>query len=274
LFFSCQTFELPRNKRKFKRKKIDDDFDSGFEADDESEDQDIKKNNKLVMKVVKQGDTRHKQSSVDNENTLGDIEQDIFLPKNLTFARDLIKKNFNNDIYDEDYDEDDDDGKASKKAVFEMPRKPLSSYTKWSRWTKCSPKCITRRFKKCRPHAYNICGNDVIREIAYCYTEGSFCEEWISSQINKIGNSNSIEVTSTRRTTTTRLTTTTTSTQSPLENSVSQNFGRPTSGRRRKPKTWETKPQNLQCGFPSIRNKNSDFLLKIIGGRAARRGQV
>lgn len=233
--------------------------------------------------MVKQGDFRHKQS-FDNANSLGDIEQDIFLPKNLTIAGDLVKngrqrRKFENsveddvDIYDEDYEEFDEDGKASKKAVFEMPRKPLSSYTKWSRWSKCSPKCITRRLKKCRPHAYNICANDVIREIAYCYTEGSFCEEWISSQINKIGqSSNSIESQKPTKRTTTIATTTT---QSPLDNSVSQNFVRPNNGRRRKPKqSWETKPQNLQCGFPSIRNKNSDFLLKIIGGRVARRGQV
>lgn len=28
-----------------------------------------------------------------------------------------------------------------------------------------------------------ICGSEVLREVAYCYTEGSFCEEWIVRQM-------------------------------------------------------------------------------------------
>lgn len=234
------------------------------------------------MKVVKQGDYRHKQS-FDSDDGLGDIEQDIFLPRNLTLTSGRMvksgrrrRKNENfledadYDIYDEYYDID---GKTSKKAVFEVPRKPLPSYSKWSRWSKCTPKCITRRYKKCRPYARHICGNDVIREIAYCYTEGSFCEEWIHSQMTKIDQPPITTTTTTRRTTT--RTTRPPKTESPLMNAVSQNFQRPMGGKRRKPKqNNETKPQNFQCGFPSIRNKNSDFLLKIIGGRTARRGQV
>lgn len=28
-----------------------------------------------------------------------------------------------------------------------------------------------------------VCGNEVIQETAYCYTEGSYCERWIQKQI-------------------------------------------------------------------------------------------
>lgn len=274
------------------------------------------------MKVVKQGDYRHKQSdhrkSGGTRRGIGDIEQDFFLPLNLTFYNSKIShknsiklksgysgyhhNNYNNnDDYiqnefeadDGDFDsnnnffntnndelDEDPDMKAGVergkiKAVFEVPRKPVSNYSKWSRWSKCSPKCITKRYKKCRPHARQICGNDIIREVAYCYTEGSFCEEWISTQITKI-NGNQIDT----PTTTVRTTTTTTvrsprasrRTESPLSNSISNFYGQ---GRRRnKTSLLDYRPQNYQCGFPSIRNKNSDFTLKIIGGKVARRGAV
>ncbi|CAO1401444.1 unnamed protein product [Diamesa serratosioi] len=160
--------------------------------------------------------------------------------------------------------------KGKIKAVFEMPRKPLPNYSKWSRWTKCSPKCTTRRFKKCKPHARQVCGNDIIREIAYCYTEGSFCEEWISSQINQIGASNTIESPKS----TTKTPKVERRTESPLVNSVSQDFynlNKPLRGKKKI--APEFRPQNIQCGFPSIRNKKNDFALKIIGGKSSRRGQ-
>lgn len=37
-------------------------------------------------------------------------------------------------------------------------------YTKWSRWSKCSAKCITRRWRRCR--IKEICGNEVLREVS------------------------------------------------------------------------------------------------------------
>lgn len=247
------------------------------------------------MKVVKQGDYQHKQSTFRNSGGLGDIEQEFFLPRNLTFfnpptvdtsttdkneLRHQMKKRLSDyDSRESSFDFDDEENdieiekmtkafeKAKTKAVFEMPRKPLANYSKWSRWSKCSPKCVTRRYKKCRPHARQVCGNDIIREIAYCYTEGSFCEEWISSQISKIG---AVEA-STKPPKVSRRT------ESPLTNSVSQNFYGSNSGsdsKRKNKGNIESKPQNLQCGFPSIRNKNNDFALKIIGGKTSRRAQV
>lgn len=37
--------------------------------------------------------------------------------------------------------------RSREKAVFEMPRKVENPYTKWSKWTKCTAKCTTRRLK-------------------------------------------------------------------------------------------------------------------------------
>lgn len=255
-------------------------------------------NNRIVMKVVKQGDYRHKQFHNHRSGSF-DIEQEFFLPRNVSLfnLREIsptmmLKSglNFDNDSSDdesggnmlEDIDEEAADTRSryergKTKAVFEVPRKPISNYSKWSKWSRCTAKCVTRRFKKCRPHARHICGNDVIREIAYCYTDGSFCEEWIHSQITRL---NSID--SKTSTTTTTTTTTTRSprgsrrrTESPLSNTISPNFyGSSYTANKRKDKAYLDyyKPQNFQCGFPSIRNKNTDFTLKIIGGRVSRKG--
>lgn len=292
---SDEDFEsFDRQKKKSKKKKkaqvVEDD---PYIADDEDEDVVDKKRgnvldeNRLVMKVVKQGDYQHKQTFDRRSGGLGDIEQDFFLPRNLTHfianstvssksRRHVDSEEDSLEVNEEDYEAVNGNmtkaaDRAKTKAVFEMPRKPLANYSKWSRWSKCSPKCVTRRYKKCRPHARQTCGNDIIREIAYCYTEGSFCEEWISSQISKLGSYNAIESPKT----TTKAPKVTRRTESPLVNSVSQNFyGTNTNSKRKNKVNPEYKPQNFQCGFPSIRNKNNDFALKIIGGKTSRRAQV
>jgi hypothetical protein len=202
------------------------------------------------MKVVKFPSKSYaRKSTVDGE---------LFLPKRTSLRN----------LPDYDYaDDEDDENNGKTKAVFEVPRKPpVSNYSKWSRWSKCTQKCVTRRYKKCLPHARHICANDIIREIAYCYTEGSFCQEWISANINKPAES---------PTTTVRPTKAPRRTESPLSNTISPNFyGSSYTGRRRSKIVGDVRPQALQCGFPSIRNKSSDFTLKIIGGKAARRGAV
>lgn len=286
--YSSDEDTKPNSKRTNarKQKKFEDD---PYVADDEDEDYNGKKRrsleekNRLVMKVVKQGDYQHKQSFDESSGGLGDIEQDFFLPRNLTMFKgdsELSLKsgsryqNQDDDSFESesDFDEEIDDNKPARtKAVFEMPRKPLANFSKWSRWSKCSPKCVTKRFKKCRPHARQICGNEIIREIAYCYTEGSFCEEWISSQITKISEYNKIEAPKP----TTKAPRPARRTESPLLNSVSQNFYGSNAASKKNPKyKQQTKPQNFQCGFPSIRNKNNDFALKIIGGKTSRRAAV
>lgn len=304
---SDEDFDEKRVDKKKKKKQVPE--DDPYIADDEDEDfngkqrRSVNDDSRLVMKVVKQGDYQHKQSYDRRSGGLGDIEQDFFLPRNLTLFNKLMSNSTVkpkagsksrrqvasdeeeswqeelDDVY-EDYDGENGNmtktgDRAKTKAVFEMPRKPPANYSKWSRWSKCSPKCVTRRYKKCRLHARLSCGNDIIREIAYCYTEGSFCEEWISSQISKLGSYNTIETPKT--TTTTKAPKVTRRTESPLVNSVSQNFygSNTNSGSKRKNKMNPLfKPQNFQCGFPSIRNKNNDFALKIIGGKTSRRAQV
>lgn len=248
--------------------------------------------NRIVMKVVKQGDYRHKQFHNQRSGSI-DIEEEFFLPQNVSLFNNYgispttmtLKSgglNSHNDESENEEDDDDEDTdtrsggveRGKTKAVFEVPRKPISNYSKWSRWSRCSGKCVTRRFKKCRPHARHICGNDVIREIAYCYTEGSFCEEWIHSQISRLNSVDERKTTSTTSTTTRSPRGSRRRTESPLLNTISPNFyGNSLTANRRKDKINfdYNKPQNLQCGFPSIRNKNTDFTLRIIGGRVAKR---
>lgn len=291
--------KTPKQHKRKQRKKPEVNLDP-YAADDEDdeylrtkrhndnfESDDINDNdNRIVMKVVKQGDYRHKQIHNQRSGSLGDIEQEFFLPRNkssynlrmpLNSTSSLqLRQSYSetDDSEDENEDEDLDEitdtrsgvERGKTKAVFEVPRKPISNYSKWSRWSRCSTKCVTRRFKKCRPHAKPICGSDIIREIAYCYTEGSFCEEWIHSQITKLSS-----VESTTTTTTTKAPRSSRRrTESPLSNAISSNFyGSSLSANKRKD---NSKAQNLQCGFPSIRSKNNDFTLKIIGGKVARRG--
>ncbi|KAI4472572.1 hypothetical protein M0802_008841 [Mischocyttarus mexicanus] len=68
-------------------------------------------------------------------------------------------------------------------------------YGKWSKWSPCTRLCTTQRHRQvdklpiprylkrmwCRKPG--ICGRDVIRESAYCYVEGSFCQRWIHRKI-------------------------------------------------------------------------------------------
>ncbi|KAM0728427.1 Serine protease 1 [Formica fusca] len=54
-------------------------------------------------------------------------------------------------------------------------------YGKWSKWSPCTRLCTTQRHRWCRKPG--ICGRDVIRESAYCYVEGSFCQRWIHRKI-------------------------------------------------------------------------------------------
>ncbi|CAK9816871.1 Serine protease 1 [Anthophora plagiata] len=54
-------------------------------------------------------------------------------------------------------------------------------YGKWSKWSPCTRLCTTQRHRWCKKPG--ICGRDVIRESAYCYVEGSFCQRWIHRKI-------------------------------------------------------------------------------------------
>lgn len=111
----------------------------------------------------------------------------------------------------------------------------------------------------------------MIREIAYCYTEGSFCQTWINTQppnqkpitsnfaAQKPIRNKVQPIVAQRR-------------ETPLSNAINGNLLY--NSRNYKPPAYV--PQNLQCGFPNVRNKPKHYLwgmLRIIGGKAARRGQ-
>ena len=111
----------------------------------------------------------------------------------------------------------------------------------------------------------------MIREIAYCYTEGSFCQTWINTQQpnqkpiashfaspKPIRNKIQPNVLQRRET--------------PLSNAINSNLFY--NSRSYKPPAYV--PQNFQCGFPYVRNKPKHYLwgmLRIIGGKTARKGQ-
>lgn len=118
----------------------------------------------------------------------------------------------------------------------------------------------------------------MIREAAYCYTEGSFCQTWIDGQVKK----NAVETKPQnlqyhqanairpyrepaiqhRRET--------------LSNAITNDFY-PNSGRNLGHSRLAIySPQTFKCGLPSIRNSPKNYLfgmLRIIGGKTARKGQ-
>lgn len=283
-----------QRRRKTKRRPIiveveDADYRDSFEDyDDEDDEIDFPRrsrsnDDKLVLKVVKQGRQRGRFRN------RSDNKEPIFLSSNITSFPNILtkdqgksKKSSDSSYEEEDeYDSEQDETnfelkrKIQEKAVFEMPRKPEANYTKWSKWTKCSPKCTTRRFKKCTPRARGMCGQEIIREVAYCYTEGSFCEEWINTQLHQMN----LQVEAKPVTKPIRPSKSQRAdrrTESPSLNSVSQDFdgyGNAMNTNRNRWPEIDVKPKSFQCGFPSIRNKGKSFQLKILGGKISRRGQ-
>lgn len=143
-------------------------------------------------------------------------------------------------------------------------------------------------FRRCRNKA--ICGNEVIREVAFCYVEGSFCQTWIDNQQKK--NEQPILL---PQATTALAPIYNSHQQRPgggaynrrtdvlhSQNAVSQNainndyfYGR-TGNAIRNRISSEYSPQNFKCGLSTIRNKprtNLLDMLRIIGGRTSRKGQ-
>lgn len=205
------------------------------------------------------------------------------------------KRTFDTDDFDYNYDEDSDKDEPSaqrridkeessirkdKKAVFSVPRRPpISNYTKWSKWSRCSAKCTTRRFKRCR--VSNFCGNDVIREVAYCYTEGSFCHEWIGSQLHKMNQAldNEAAGASTYNVQNNKPGKGGRGGRSRKGHAANQNAingNRMTNNRRSGSEGLETNGLEFDCGIPAIRDKRKNNvynMLRIIGGKTARKGQ-
>nr|XP_012148872.1 PREDICTED: vitamin K-dependent protein C isoform X1 [Megachile rotundata]XP_012148873.1 PREDICTED: vitamin K-dependent protein C isoform X1 [Megachile rotundata] len=59
----------------------------------------------------------------------------------------------------------------------------IGYYGKWSKWSPCTRLCTTQRHRWCKKPG--ICVRDVIRESAYCYVEGSYCQRWIDQEIRR-----------------------------------------------------------------------------------------
>lgn len=131
-------------------------------------------------------------------------------------------------------------------------------------------------FIRRRCKAKDICGHEIIREVAYCYTEGSFCQTWIDGQVKK----NTVENRANYYQTATAVRPHALH-KDPIpanpnrreSNSISNDYysyyGKTT-------KSPESTPQTFSCGFPMVRNKPKNYLwgmLRIIGGKTARKGQ-
>lgn len=120
-----------------------------------------------------------------------------------------------------------------------------------------------------------VCANEVLREVAYCYTEGSFCEEWIVRQMY------SNIPRSPPATTTTTSTTSAQMNQYPIDHhqpTISRNMAN-TYQERKLPQRSSTAssstPAPGQCGVAtavSNRRRPASHMLRIIGGRVVRKG--
>ncbi|XP_026751369.2 vitamin K-dependent protein C [Galleria mellonella] len=62
-------------------------------------------------------------------------------------------------------------------------QKRFRGYSPWSPWSVCSRKCTTVRRRICQRRMF--CGQKVIRQSAYCYLEGSYCQHWIRGRMQR-----------------------------------------------------------------------------------------
>ncbi|KAK0085339.1 hypothetical protein PV325_005380 [Microctonus aethiopoides] len=74
-------------------------------------------------------------------------------------------------------------GKVKHRIKESKNRKAISDYGNWSKWSPCTRFCTTQRRRWCKKPGF--CNRDVIRESAYCYVDGSFCQSWIYRKIQR-----------------------------------------------------------------------------------------
>ncbi|XP_076281626.1 uncharacterized protein LOC143209612 isoform X2 [Lasioglossum baleicum] len=121
--------------------------------------------------------------------------------------------------------------------------KSVGHYGKWSKWSPCTRLCTTQRHRWCkRP---GICGRDVIRQSAYCYVEGSYCQRWIHKEIHhrQVDDSDELDVFQ-----------------------LSPNTIIPEKNAEKNPNIWK-------CGIANIqKNSRLSYFTRIIGGRPSIRG--
>lgn len=144
----------------------------------------------------------------------------------------------------------------------------------------------------------DICAKEVIREVAYCYTEGSFCQTWIDGNVHKVVDTNKPIVSATAapvlhpppqsnaiaarpQTNALRPYRAPTNSQQQRDTSSSSNvmtnevlgmaFG---NNHHHQPPQPEI--NNYKCGLPTVRNKPKHRvwnMVRILGGKSARKGQ-
>nr|XP_034183762.1 urokinase-type plasminogen activator isoform X1 [Osmia lignaria] len=113
----------------------------------------------------------------------------------------------------------------------------IGYYGKWSKWSPCTRLCTTQRHRWCKKPG--ICVRDVIRESAYCYVEGSYCQRWIDQEIRRSQEVDNDDIV--------------------LELSSSNDVS--SSIPEKHPHTWK-------CGVPSTqRTSRLSYFTRIIGGR-------
>lgn len=104
-----------------------------------------------------------------------------------------------------------------------------------------------------------VCGSEVLREIAYCYTEGSFCEEWIVRQMySNVPKTPSVQ-----------------SPASSVYNQIPLDSGRNTNNNYQERKLPIRGLQQGQCGLATAvtsKRRPASHMLRILGGRVVRRG--
>lgn len=115
----------------------------------------------------------------------------------------------------------------------------------------------------------------MIREAAYCYTEGSFCQTWIDGQVKRNAVEQKPVNIAYQQTNAIRPYREQQHRRETISNAITNDFY-PNSGRNFHNRIAEYLPQNFKCGLPTIRNKPKNYLwgmLRIIGGKTARKGQ-
>lgn len=119
-------------------------------------------------------------------------------------------------------------------------------------------------FRKCR--IMDQCGREVLREIAYCYTEGSFCQQWLQTQFQKTPAFETRPGSGSPANAMRRM-----QSEQPEVSMNDLNYIMTGKGYRGP----EYTPLKLSCGIvrSGTGRRSMSNMLKIIGGRAARKGE-
>ncbi|XP_014234130.1 coagulation factor VII [Trichogramma pretiosum] len=145
-------------------------------------------------------------------------------------------------------------------------RTPQDEYGKWSKWSSCTRSCTTQRLKWCK--IPGLCAKDVVRQTAYCYIEGSYCQRWIRRKIHQHyeGNSNAASGSDTSNLTEDRFADLAGDDGGSSSSSSSNSNLTPASGSATASEDYSNSSPAWKCGVARKSNKLSYFT-RIIGGR-------